>query len=282
MRFVADRGGLTTDPQLDSYYLWDLMLSGSIYGAEYANELRGYALPVVARGSSTVDEDAMLLTLARQLQFTGAVVDRDSSSMFRYNPALKSSIGDALSSASDTVAKLNQTGQGDLTGKLDARTLPDSAASASNAYYQLFDRSQKILTDLVTTRIAGLNSQKTTQLGSILLVALLAIALVYWIWRGINRQVNSMTLTFAKISEGDLRARADVLGKDELGRLAISLNNMADNTLSLVQGREERDKIQQNITKLLEEVSGVADGDLRRKPKSPPTSPAPSPIRSTT
>ncbi|HEY3739287.1 MAG TPA: HAMP domain-containing methyl-accepting chemotaxis protein, partial [Bryobacteraceae bacterium] len=249
--------------QLDSSYLWDLMLSGSIYGAEYGNDLRGYALPIAARGTSTADEDALLLTQARQLQFAGSVVDHNATSLFRFNPSLKSSLGDALTSVADAVAKAN--GSADGGGKLDARTLPDSAAAASNANYQLFDRSQKILTDLVSTRIAGLNSQKTTQLMSILLGALAAIGLVYWIWRGINAQLSSIASAFARISEGDVRARADVLGKDELGRLAISLNNMADNTLSLVQGREERDKIQQNITKLLEEVSGVADGDLTQE-----------------
>ena len=42
------------------------------------------------------------------------------------------------------------------------------------------------------------------------LAKLLAVALVYWIWRGINRQVNSMTRAFARISEGELRARAYV------------------------------------------------------------------------
>jgi methyl-accepting chemotaxis protein len=58
MRFVADRGGLTTDPQLDSYYLWDLMLSGAINGAEYANGLRGYVTPAAP-------DDSQLSTLSR-------------------------------------------------------------------------------------------------------------------------------------------------------------------------------------------------------------------------
>ena len=268
MRFVADRAGLTTDPQLESSYLWDLMLSGAIHGAQYSTEVRGQANAVSTRGSASVEETAVLLSLARQFQFTGALVERDASSMFRYNPAIKSLLGDSLQSASDAASKLNQVSQSELQGlaiKADLKAFSESALAAVNAYYQLFDKSQKVMADLVTSRIAVLNGQKTTQMGIILLVALLAVSLVYWIWRGINAQVNTMTRTFARISDGDVRARAEVLGKDELGRLAISLNNMAENTLSLVQGREERDRIQNNITKLLEEVSGVADGDLTQE-----------------
>ncbi|MEJ2607487.1 MAG: methyl-accepting chemotaxis protein, partial [Anaerolineales bacterium] len=41
-----------------------------------------------------------------------------------------------------------------------------------------------------------------------------------------------------------------------------TLNAMLDNTLGLIQTREERDAMQASIQKLLREVSGVADGDL--------------------
>ena len=268
MRYVADRSGLTTDPQLDSYYLWDLMISGAINGAQYSADLRSSTLAVANKGAATVEEAAQLLVLSRQFQFTGALVERDSASMFRYNPALKSALSDSLATAADAASKLNQISQTELSGnvlKVDGRAFSEPGSLAANAYYQLFDKSQKIMSDLVVARIGNLNSQRSTQLGMVLLVALLAVALVYGIWRGINRQVNSMTRTFARISDGDLQARAEVLGNDELGRLAISLNNMTDNTLSLVQGREERDRIQKNITKLLEEVSGVADGDLTQE-----------------
>ncbi len=268
MRVVADRGGLTTDPQLDSYYLWDLMLSGAINGAQYAADLRSAASAVANKGTATADEAGQLLLLSRQFQFTGALVERNSASMFRYNPALKAALNDSLASAADAAARLNGVSQTELSGnilKIEGKAFSEPGAQAASANFQLFDRSQRVMAELVTSHMAGLSGQRTTQLNMVLVVALLAIALVYWMWRGINRQVNSMTRAFARISDGDLRARAEVLGKDELGRLAISLNNMADTTLSLVQGKEERDRIQNNITKLLEEVSGVADGDLTQE-----------------
>jgi twitching motility protein PilJ len=44
--------------------------------------------------------------------------------------------------------------------------------------------------------------------------------------------------------------------------MTISLNAMLDNILGLIQTREERDTMQASVVKLLDEVSGVAEGDL--------------------
>jgi twitching motility protein PilJ len=50
--------------------------------------------------------------------------------------------------------------------------------------------------------------------------------------------------------------------EDELGEMANALNSMLDSTLSLIQSQEEKEQIQQSIMKLLDEIAGVADGDL--------------------
>jgi twitching motility protein PilJ len=43
------------------------------------------------------------------------------------------------------------------------------------------------------------------------------------------------------------------------------MNNMLDVVTGLIQSRDERDQIQRSIQKLLDEVSGVADGDLSKQ-----------------
>jgi methyl-accepting chemotaxis protein len=94
----------------------------------------------------------------------------------------------------------------------------------------------------------------------------LTLALVSFILRGLAKQVNGMVWMFSEIGRGNFKARAPVYNEeDELGRLALSLNAMLDNTLGLMQSREERDQIQASITKLLEEISGVAEGDLTKE-----------------
>ncbi len=93
--------------------------------------------------------------------------------------------------------------------------------------------------------------------------AVLVIIVGFVLAAGLTNQVNKITDLFGEIGIGNFEARAAVVSSDELGVMASSLNAMLDNTLTLIQSREERDSIQASIMKLLEEVSGVADGDLR-------------------
>ena len=125
--------------------------------------------------------------------------------------------------------------------------------------------------DLAWTTLTSIESQEalapvraSTRLAFISgLVAMLAAAgLAVLVTRGLTVQIRHITELFSAIGIGEFQARAEVTSGDELGTLANSLNAMLDNTLTLIQTREERDAMQASVMKLLEEVSGVAEGDL--------------------
>jgi methyl-accepting chemotaxis protein len=97
--------------------------------------------------------------------------------------------------------------------------------------------------------------------GTIILLILAAMVLS----GGLTAQVRRIMDLFGNIGMGDFEARAEVTSIDELGTLATSLNAMLDNTLSLIQSQEERDAMQSSIMRLLDEISGLADGDLTRR-----------------
>src|SRR5262249_58048917 len=64
------------------------------------------------------------------------------------------------------------------------------------------------------------------------------------------------------VAAGDLTSRVPSPDDSEIGRAGRSLNAMLDSTMSLVNSGRERDRMQAAVMKLLEEVSGVAEGDL--------------------
>ena len=72
-----------------------------------------------------------------------------------------------------------------------------------------------------------------------LLVALAALALS----QRMTRQTDAIGRMLTQIGIGNFDARAEVVTDDELGHVATSLNAMCDNTLSLIQTKDERDKI---------------------------------------
>ena len=80
--------------------------------------------------------------------------------------------------------------------------------------------------------------------------------------QSITEPISHIMDLFSQIGMGNYEARAEVTTGDEVGAMATSLNAMLDNTLTLIQTREERDAMQSSIMKLLDEISGVAEGDL--------------------
>ncbi|MGD2113725.1 MAG: methyl-accepting chemotaxis protein [Acidobacteriota bacterium] len=102
------------------------------------------------------------------------------------------------------------------------------------------------------------------------IAALIAVAGGFLLTRLLTRQVDLISDVVAKIGLGDFTTRAEVVTRDEMGRMAQSLNAMLDQTLSLIQTADERDRIQQSVMKLLDEISGVAQGDLTREAEVTP------------
>ncbi len=80
--------------------------------------------------------------------------------------------------------------------------------------------------------------------------------------RGLTNQVNHITDVLDEIGMGNFEARAEVVRNGELGVIATSLNEMLDTVTGQIQSQEERDRIQDSIMKLLEDISALSDGDF--------------------
>ena len=90
-------------------------------------------------------------------------------------------------------------------------------------------------------------------------LAIFGAALASWRPR---RQADEIRLVSAQAAGGNLAARAEVLSRDELGLAAAGFNRLLERLGQRVQGEREHDEMEHAITRLLEEVSGVAQGDL--------------------
>ena len=99
----------------------------------------------------------------------------------------------------------------------------------------------------------------------ITLVAALVLALAWtmlFVYGPVLAEASKILEVCEALAVGDLSSRVSHPGDSELGRVGRALNNMLDTTRTLVDSRQERDQMQAAVMKLLEEVSGVAEGDL--------------------
>ncbi len=92
--------------------------------------------------------------------------------------------------------------------------------------------------------------------------AVVVIAAALLLARSLTRQADAISGMLSQVGMGMFDARADILTQDELGLVATSLNSMCDNTLSLIQSQDERDRLEDAVSNLKTQVSQIATGDL--------------------
>jgi methyl-accepting chemotaxis protein len=94
----------------------------------------------------------------------------------------------------------------------------------------------------------------------VLLIILLAALVVN---STITRPLHRLASLTRRITEGDTSARAEIPGRDEINQVARSMNMMLDNIVHLLQiTQNQHADLQAQVEKLLNEVSGVGEGDL--------------------
>jgi methyl-accepting chemotaxis protein len=115
----------------------------------------------------------------------------------------------------------------------------------------------------------GVNSAQTSPLLLATFVALLfstavVVVLGFIVNMTITQPLRQLVDLTKRIRQGDASARVPVSGRDEIAMVALSMNSMLDNIVQLIQQAEQgRDQIQARVEKLVGEVSGVGEGDLR-------------------
>jgi methyl-accepting chemotaxis protein PixJ len=109
-------------------------------------------------------------------------------------------------------------------------------------------------------------------LGTGVTIALVSIAAVALTERFLRPIIKSAE-TVAKLGDGDLTARLEVRGQDELAVLGSNINKMAGQIQDLLhiqeadakQQRKEKEMLQQGVMSLLLDVEGAKKGDLTVK-----------------
>ena len=111
----------------------------------------------------------------------------------------------------------------------------------------------------------ALSPVKDTRIFAVIVLfiaAALVIGAGYLFGNRLARPIVELAAVARRVGAGDVTARAAIANQDEVGQTAGAINQMLDDLSSLIQTKDERDALQTQITKLLMEVSEVAEGDL--------------------
>ena len=261
VRQVGDKSQLILDPDLDSYYMMDVILVQLPEVLDTLGRARTIGMAGGPKGLSDSQRQQLAASLAAARTRAAAII-RSARISGENNPAVQAKMPAAAAKASASLESLQRMAS---EGVSSGREFNEKASATLRDFAQLYDPANDLLVNAVQVRLSRLNSENYSRLGIGLLALLGALGLAYLVNAGLAKQIRSLGKLFEDIRLGNYEARAKVESQDELGTAAANMNNMLDVVTGLIQSRDERDQIQRSITKLLEEVSGVADGDLSKQ-----------------
>lgn len=111
--------------------------------------------------------------------------------------------------------------------------------------------------------LAAPNSELHTAAIWFVAIALAIVFLSIILARQFTAPLGAIAGYLHRVREGDYQSRLKERSRDEFGLLAEDVNVTVDRLTNLLHTSEQRDAMQVQIEKLLDEVSAVADGDLR-------------------
>lgn len=286
IRTIGDQAGLILDPELDTHFLMDTVITRlpqaidtvdvvRIVGQEILARRTNLALAMQESGdgveadvSVNLDARQTLNRLIGQIETDIGEIERGMAAAIEVNPYMEEDAAPRLTESVTASRTFIQAAsrillrQQPQAAKGSEAVLNETAEAAITALTTAYDAALEELDILMDQRIVRLTGEKYLQLSAAIFILALTVVLILFLNRTITSQIDEINGLFGRIGVGDLTARAKVGSKDELGQMTAALNSMLDNTLNLVQSSAERDRIQQSIHKLLDEIAGVAEGDL--------------------
>lgn len=132
------------------------------------------------------------------------------------------------------------------------------------SWQHIVDLTQRAGDEVATIGVAQTNPIMIATLVAILITVMIVVTIGYLVNLTITRPLRQLANLTRRIAKGETSARAMLVGRDEIYMVADSMNKMLDNIVRLIQETQaQRDNLQGQVEKLVSEVSGVGEGDLR-------------------
>ena len=240
---IGDESNLALDPDLDSYYVQNIVVKRVPALLSEMGELQSLPGSASLTGSpSSDDRRVRRLLLDGMIRSTIEEIERDSAAACRGNAngqlkeAIAGPIGLMVSTGSAYLASANTTLKG------QAASLAPTYRKALESINDAWTVSQEQLKRLLNKRLSNLLGKLHRSLALNGLVAGLSLLLAMVIYRQIVRPLGQLEGLASKVRETkDYGLRVNLHRRDEIGRLAGAFNAMLEE-LAAAREREISDQ----------------------------------------
>ena len=243
---IGDDSNLTLDPDLDSFYVQDIVVAKIPALLSEIGELQSeLAMPSSAQPApETLAVQALVLD--GTIRSTLEEIKRDLQASYRGDSGarLRQALDADLDDMVSTWSAYLDTVKAKLGGGSDASALDRRYAAAVDSAIDAWTVSLAELRRLLDTRLSNLVGKRRNSLLLNGLVAALSLALALLVGRQIVQPLHKLErLADAVGQTKDYKLRTDYASRDEIGRLAVAFNAMLAE-LAAAREREAADAAQ--------------------------------------
>ena len=272
---VGDTSNLTLDPDLNSYYLMNIIVFQGPELSEALAHARGLGGSVAASGKATPEQLAKLNELSVLMQYLRKRVGASFTKVLQFDGlradlevearATDSAVGDAADQVAGLIA-----GRG---VKADSAAYFAALTRSVELIFSIEERSAGLLDELLAARIAGFRREIFVTLGWVAVGLLFLSAMGLLFMRDATTSLRQVVDIANQIAAGDLEGRSTLqTRKDELGVLGRAFDEMSGalkNMVSVaeriaagdlavaVKPRSDRDALGHALANMVDSLSGL-------------------------
>ncbi|MCK5829104.1 MAG: methyl-accepting chemotaxis protein [Methylococcales bacterium] len=228
----SDTSNLTLDPELDSYYIKEAIVTLLPHVVENIGQARGIATGLAAKQSISTEESIKLASLLSAVQKNintfkhGMQVLRQSN--IELSKKIDTQVSQTISASENYLQFLNKEVLNTTNITINPSTVFSNGTDTIKANFNILDTLIPELTSLLELRIQGLYNKMIFFLIIVISNALLAIYLFSGFYQSLISAIEKLKTTSSSMASGDITSRIHLDNKDEFTELAMSFNSMAD------------------------------------------------------
>lgn len=241
---VADQSNASLDPDMDSYYLQDLIAARLPRQIEHVGLIRAMGTRVAAKKQATTEEVMELNILARFTSDDREATNDDVAKAIGGDASLKGVLEEPNKAfAQHTLAALDLVRKRILGAEVidvPAAQVFDSATKAVDAGYVLYDLAAKEFDQRIQARLHKLHQQKLFAWGVICICLGAVLYLFYGFRQSLLGSIIQIKSGAQRMAGGVLDQQLRVTSRDELAAIAAEMNIMQGQLLEKIEVDRQR------------------------------------------
>ena|GEM_PF-3410863 len=257
--YIGDNSNLVLDPQLDFYYLSDILINQIPQLTEKIGQSRALGIGMAVKSKTVSLNDRIVFSiLTNKIESYLENINSDTNKIFEINLYLKSALKTDIKKNTDSInffiSTINKEIINAKTVKIQPNTYYNIATNAINSNLIIFERISLKFQEQIDFRIKKLTKQKRFLLFSTFSILLLATYLFITFYLYFINMLSNLIQTSERIANGDFSTRSQIKTKDEMNELITALNTMTGNLDNLAK----REQLTRQIL-----VSSIATLDIK-------------------